>query len=61
VDSFSFERDAVRLCKLQRLSNLNGAFGLVRSKQRLDSYEVRIGTKSVIAKLENLDFVRHVP
>ena len=61
MDSPSFERDAVRLCNLQRRCDLNGAYGLVRSKRGPDMYEVRIGTKSVVAKFANLDFVGYVP
>ncbi len=57
----SFERDAVRLCNLKRRTDLNGVYGLVQSKQGPDSYEVRIGSKSVVAKFTNLDFVGHVP
>lgn len=57
----SFERDAVRLCNLKRRTDLNGVYGLVQSKRGPNSYEVRIGSKSVIAKSTNLDFVGHVP
>ena len=61
MGSPSFERDAVRLCNLQRRTDLNGVYGLVRSKRGTDSFEVRIGSKSVLAKFANLDFVGHVP
>ena len=61
MDSPTFERDAVRLCNLKRRSDLNGAYGLVQAKHTSDSYQVRIGTKTVIAKVVNIDFVWHVP
>lgn len=57
----SFERDAVLLCNLTRRSDLNGVYGLVQSKLGPDSYEVRIGSKSILAKFANLKFVGHVP
>ena len=61
MTSPSFERDAVRLCHLRRRTDLNGIYGLVQSKQGPDSYEVRIGRKSILAKFANLEFVGHVP
>ena len=51
----------MRLCNLQLRCDLNDVHGIVRSKQGTYSYEIRIGRKSVLAKLANLDFVGHIP